>query len=233
MKVFYLHHSGFAVLLDDLTLIFDPISRIPSDIIEKNKRVIFFVSHGHGDHYDQNIWDYNNRNTNYVISDDIHSYHKGQNIIYTGPYNTIDIDGIQAETFGSTDQGISVLVEAEGKNIFFAGDLNWWAWDTAKRPHIDPEAEERDYKVQISKLKAALAGRELDLAFVPVDPRLDTEGGELKAALYFIEELHPKKLVPMHFWGDFDVIKRLKAALPEDCSTEIGMITARDEFVKF
>ena len=37
-------------------------------------------------------------------------------------------DVLRVHAFGSTDVGISFLVEAEGKKIFHAGDLNNWHW---------------------------------------------------------------------------------------------------------
>lgn len=79
-----------------------------------------------------------------------------------------------------------------------------------KRPHIDPHAEERDYKHEISKLKRSLR-EPIDFAFVPVDPG-NSDAGELKAALWFIRELHPQYLIAMHFWDDFDIINRLNEA---------------------
>ena len=35
---------------------------------------------------------------------------------------------IKVKAFGSTDIGISFMVEAEGLTIFHAGDLNYWHW---------------------------------------------------------------------------------------------------------
>lgn len=231
MTVVYLHHSGFVVELEDITLVFDPISEIPEKLLNKNRNVLIFVSHVHGDHYHDSIWNYNRPGVKYILSDDVWSRKNASNIVYIKPYESFRIDNVNVQTFGSTDQGVSFLVDAENKLIFFSGDLNWWAWDTKKRPHINPEVEERDYKNEISKLKEFLDGRTIDLAFVPVDPRLDMNKGELYAAQYFIDELHPKELVPMHFWGDFGVIDRLKAALGPNNTTKIGTFSSQNEVV--
>lgn len=229
-EVIYLHHSGFAVELDKTVLIFDPITSVPAELLAPNKTVIFFVSHGHADHFDPKIMNYSAPNVHYVLSDDIPAL-ASKDVTRTAPYQSFCTAGTAVKTFGSTDMGVSFLIECEGKTIFYAGDLNWWAWDTAKRPHINPNAEERDYKSEIERLRKTLGPNTIDLAFVPADPRLDADG-ELKACLYFIDTLHPKELVPMHFWGDFAIIDRLKQALGVS-STLIGTFSKPDSKVVF
>ncbi|MEF9917842.1 MAG: MBL fold metallo-hydrolase, partial [Eubacterium sp.] len=103
--------------------------------------------------------------------------------------------------------GVSYFIKAEGKNIFHSGDLNWWDWDTKIRPNINPEIEERDFKMIIKKIELQSKEHQIDVAFVPVDPRLG--GSAYRAAEYFINILKPKILIPMHFWEDFSVIKTL------------------------
>lgn len=233
LKITYLHHSGFAVEMDRMMLLFDVISDLPEEVTHTGKPMIFFVTHGHHDHYDPEIFKYRKLGVpiRYIISDDI-------DVPYADDITMISQDErlvlrltarteMTIRSFGSTDRGISLSVHAEHKLFFYSGDLNWWDWDTRKRPHIDPNAEERDYKHEIDKIRRSLH-RSPDVAFVPVDPRLDD--GELKAALWFIKELHPKVLVPMHFWDDFDVIHRLKKAT-HDSGTEIPVFTHRDEVV--
>lgn len=227
MKILYLHHSGFAVCFDNLTLLFDPISAVPESVLDRP--VIVLISHAHHDHYDPMIWELQAPKIAYVLSDDVPAQN-GYTVFEVKPYETLKIDGAEIQTFGSTDQGVSFLVTANDKTLFFSGDLNWWDWDTKKRPHINPKAEERDYKREIARLKTALDGTLPDVAFVPTDPRLDA--GELKAALYFIREIHPKLLVPMHFWGDFGVIDRLRAAVAhEGLDTKIGVFSHKNEWV--
>lgn len=228
MIITYLHHSGFLVNVNNINLVFDPISDISYDLLG-DRKTYFLVSHAHGDHYSNLIWDYDSPNTTFILSSDISRYNRLPNVMTVNPDEKIQInDNLSVITFGSTDQGVSFLVETEGKNIFFSGDLNWWAWDTRTRPHIDPVIEERDFKREISKLKSYLGDKKIDVAFVPVDPRLDREG-ELKAAEFFIEELKPDILVPMHFWGDFKVIDRLINDLPKNCPTTIAEFTGRNQ----
>lgn len=208
MKIIYLHHSGFIIELERITLIFDAITNILPQFLRKGRKNYFFVTHSHHDHFAQHILSYgSDYDTTYIFSDDIPEK-GGRNIHYIAPYQDLELDGIQIKTFGSTDLGVSFYVEAEGHKLFHAGDLNWWDWDTETRPHINPEVEERDYKNIIQKIVDTVGDRQIDVAFVPVDSRL--EGSACRAAEYFIDSLHPEVLVPMHFWEDFSMIKTIK-----------------------
>ena len=233
VKITYLHHSGFAVELDRVVLLFDVISEVPEEVLGTGKPMIFVVTHGHHDHYDSSIFRLRELGVpiRYIISDDI-ELPRADDITMIKPDERLVVrlsskNELIFRTFGSTDRGISLMVNAEDSVFFYSGDLNWWAWDTEKRPHIDPHAEERDYKHEISKLKRSLR-EPIDFAFVPVDPRLDA--GELKAALWFIRELHPQYLIAMHFWDDFDIINRLNEAA-KGSGTKIPVFTHRDEVV--
>ncbi len=208
MKIIYLHHSGFLVELERSTLVFDAITNIQPQLLRKGRRNYFFVSHAHKDHFDQHILSYgSDYTTDYIFSDDIPTK-TGSNVHYIAPYQSMSINDVKIETFGSTDQGVSFYVECEGHKIFHSGDLNWWDWDTELRPNIDPMLEERDFKAEISKIKNKLGDNTIEIAFVPVDSRLGHSA--TLAAEYFIQELHPEVLVPMHFWEDYSVIPTLK-----------------------
>lgn len=225
MKVIYLHHSGFIVELERMTLIFDAITNIPPHFLRKGRKNYFFVTHSHGDHFSQRILSYgSDYDTTYIFSDDIPEK-GGRNIHYIAPYQTMAFDGIEIETFGSTDLGVSFLIKVDGKKIFHAGDLNWWDWDTTSHPNISPEAEERDFKAEITKLEDSIGSHQIDIAFVPVDSRLG--GSAYRAAEYFIDKLHPAVLIPMHFWEDFTVIKTLKNRL-EHTGTQIPVFDDRN-----
>ncbi|CAK7036966.1 MAG: hypothetical protein PHAS_02319 [Phascolarctobacterium sp.] len=65
----------------------------------------------------------------------------------------------------------------------------------------------------------------MDVAFVPVDSRLG--GSADRAAEYFIDKLHPKVLIPMHFWEDFSVIRTL-ANRETGSGTEIPLFDDRN-----
>ena len=137
-----------------------------------------------------------------------------------GPYEQIDYLNLKIKTFGSTDLGVSFLIETDGLNIFFAGDLNWWHWKN------DPDEEniqmEKDFKYEMDKL----TNENVDIAFFPVDPRQEENyylGGE-----YFIEQMKPKYFFPMHFGDNYEVIDKFKEKM-KDSNTEIIKISHRNE----
>ncbi len=210
MKVIYLHHSGFLVESDQSILVFDAITHIQPHLLNKGKHHYFFASHSHGDHFSQNVLSYGTEYTStYIFSDDIPEK-GGNNIHYIAPYNQLNVGDLKVTTFGSTDLGVSFMVETEGKVIFHSGDLNWWDWNTDAKPHIDPIAEERDFKKEIASVVET--GKHIDVAFVPVDTRLGASA--TKAAEYFYEQLKPDTLIPMHFWEDFSMIQKIATKLP-------------------
>ena len=97
---------------------------------------------------------------------------------------------------GSTDVGVSFLVELNGLRIFHAGDLNNWHWEEESTPEEIAQME-GDFKKELNDL-AQLAPR-LDLAMFPVDPRM---GGDfMRGARQFLDRIPTSCFVPMHFWA--------------------------------
>ncbi|AGA70871.1 hypothetical protein Desdi_3485 [Desulfitobacterium dichloroeliminans LMG P-21439] len=206
LTIEYIRHSGFIVESDQSLLVFDyyegPI-QFPA-----TKKIYVFTSHVHQDHFNPEIflWQKEHPHIHYILSSDI----KGnpnlppstENITFLSPYDETRLDDLRIKAYGSTDAGISFLVEhvdPEGFRIFHAGDLNWWHW--WGEPPEAIENAERIFKEEIAKIK----GESIDLAFFPVDPRLEqyySIGAE-----YFIQELKPHILVPMHFWDQYEPLQ--------------------------
>lgn len=227
MKITHIYHSGFMVENDDFILIFDCINPLES-FISKNqfesKDIYIFVSHGHGDHFNKSIlnWHKKNKDIIYILSSDIMNKSNKENICITDPYGEIELDDITVQTYGSTDKGVSFLVKTDGYNIFHAGDLNWWHWKDNSKEKQDIEAE--DFKKEVEKLK----GEKIDIAFIPVDPRL--EEYYYFAAEYFIQTIKPKYLIPMHFTKEFNITKKLKQKLSK-YETKIITINKVNELI--
>lgn len=207
MKTWYLDHSGVAVETDNHVLVFDYFTDTPSggdltdgvvscDKLPKNKQLCIFVSHDHHDHYNKIIysWQKSRENTLIFLGDDIS---KQGNAITVSPDKPIKVDELRILALRSTDQGVAFIVETDGKTIYHAGDLNWWNWEGEQAEWLEQVA--RDYKQEIDKLKNI----PIDLAFVPVDPRLEGSAG--LAANYFMQSVDCKKLMPIHLWGDYDI----------------------------
>lgn len=218
MKISYIYHSGFTIEDEDYYFIFDYYRGI---VKLKEKETIIFCSHGHSDHFNPEILNWNNMNTNYVFSNDI-AVAKADNVHFMSPYEEIDLKGIKIKTFGSTDLGLSFLIEMNDKTIFYAGDLNWWYWNS--NTEVEKIQEEKDFKDEIEKIKTQ--AKKIDIAFFPVDPRLEEnyyKGGE-----YVIKELKPKYFFPMHFGDELEITRKFAHRF-KDLSTHIIEINRENE----
>ena len=217
-KIWYLYNSGFAVKTDKHFLIFDYWKQRtrgkeldngfvdPETLIGQD--VVAFVSHSHGDHYSRALLDWGRIIPNYrlVLSDDIP---KAPGALMIGPGMNLQQDDFKVETLASNDEGVAFVVDVDGMCIYHAGDLNWWHWEG--EPDDYNEGMASSYKSQIDLLR----GRSIDLAFVPVDPRL----GEQYAwgIGYLMETADVRHVVPMHFGNDEYVVDWL---LKDEVSTK-------------
>lgn len=218
MKIEYIYHSGFTIETDNYFLVFDYYK---GDLDLTNKKTIIFSTHGHQDHFNKKILNWLNDypHTLYVLSSDIISS-PSNNIYILDPYEELKLHDVEIKSFGSTDLGLSLLIKVEGKNIFFAGDLNWWYWDE------DSEDEKKKMEYAFKGEIEKLIGYDIDIAFFPVDPRLEENyylGGE-----YFIKKLTPKNLFPMHFGDNYEITTKFVHKL-EDTSTNIVEINKRNQ----
>lgn len=197
MKITYLYNSGFALELDSCQLVFDYYIGLLPQIL---KPAVFFVSHSHPDHYSSKIFSYDGKDTVYVLSGEV-PIDEGKNVIKLNEGDSAKpLPGIEVTAFGSTDIGVSFMVNAEGKTIFHAGDYNFWHWKNESTAEEIAEAEELFYNV-LDKLKPYKD--KIDLAFFPIDGRMG-EGTE-EGARIFAETLRPKMLIPMHFGSNTHV----------------------------
>ena len=117
----------------------------------------------------------------------------------------LKFDDIRIKTYGSTDEGISFEVSVESKVIFHAGDLNWWHWEGETEQ--EKEAAQKIFFKEIDILK----GSKIDIAFFPVDPRL--EDAYYYGGKYFIEEVCPKVFIPMHFQDCYYITRKFRAVM--------------------
>lgn len=215
-SIWYLGHSGFAVDTGDHFLIFDyyndkPASVTPcldAGVIEpdeiKDRNVLVFVSHHHPDHFNRRILEWNGKlpHIQYVLSSDIHAAESAENATVVSPGKTYELNGVSIETLKSTDEGVAFAVESDGLSIYHAGDLNWWQWEG--EPERDNEQMAARYQTEINRLQ----GRHFDLAFIPVDPRLEKQ--YLWGLSYFMRTAHAEMVFPMHFWEDYGIFARMR-----------------------
>ena len=140
--------------------------------------------------------------------------HKHKNFYFTKEGDSFELDNLKISTFGSTDLGSSFYVNVEDKNIFHSGDLHLWHWEDDT-----PEEEKTMYDAYMSELEKIKKLARIDIAFVPVDPRLGVntlEGVEL-----FYKVLKPKLIVPMHFSDDYSQMKNFIEAFKNIKDVEV------------
>lgn len=219
MKIYYIYHSGFIIETEESNLIFD-YYKIPNenrgnfklqDFILKNKNTIFFSSHNHGDHFNKEIFNWeNNRNVYYILSDDIEYFGKEkENKYFVKEGDVLEIAGLKIRVFGSSDEGVSFYVETKDKKFFHSGDLNWWYWpDDTKEEEVYMETL---YKGIVDKIKQEIGNETIDYLFCPVDPRLEKYYS--LGAEYIVTKLNIRNLIPMHMWDNYQIINSLKEKL--------------------
>ena len=213
MQVRYLFHSGFLVEGRAGYYLFDYYrGELPP--LSPEKPVTVFVSHGHQDHYNPEIFPLlrskGAREILGVISRDIPERRlpKGESLLRVRAGETLRLPGGEGvETLLSTDQGVAFLVDTPEGLLYHAGDLNDWVW-----PGED-ERENRQmrgmYRHEIDRIK----GRPVDLAFVPLDPRQEEEA--FSGLAYFLEKVPAKKVFPMHYWQQPEIIEAFINAYPQ------------------
>ncbi len=197
ITVTYVYHSGFVVETDGCLLVFDYYL---GNITLKDKKTLVFVSHRHGDHFNPQVfnWQQDRTDFSYILSDDIGNYpsHRTHRM---APCEQLVLGDITIKSFGSTDLGVSYLVHVEGKTIFHAGDLNWWHW--SESPLDEQQAAEKAFNDVLAKIDNFA----FDLAFFPVDPRLGDHA--FCGGLRFIERFQPKVFFPMHFRDNHQITR--------------------------
>ena len=76
-----------------------------------------------------------------------------------------------------------------------------------------------------------LMGKKIDIAFFPVDPRLEQAyyyGGK-----YFIEKIKPKYFIPMHFQDSYTITTKFKKLIEsEGLDTKVFNLNKRGEIIE-
>ena len=225
LKVTFLDHSGFLTEFEDAYFLFDYYKGdLPK--FDSDKKMYVFASHSHYDHYRKDIFKLRKEFAEivFILSSDIlleKNVAEGvdeSEILQMNPGEQQAIGAAKIQTLRSTDEGVAFLVEYDGKTIYHAGDLNWWHWEG------EPEEENaemgRAYREEIDKIQ----GRQIDLAFVPVDPRLEKQ--YCWGLDYFMRHTDTKIVFPMHFWGDYKIFDQLAG---EKCAQEYANKIVRIE----
>lgn len=214
MNVSYIHHSCFLVETNRFYYLFDyEKGNLPKMNIEKPIYVL--SSHSHDDHYNAEIFlllkDLGMKHIKAILSDDI-GIPANVDTLQVSPNKIYDLGlNLQLMTFKSTDLGVAFLIQDEGKLIYHAGDLNDWVWDEETEDYNMQMT--LDYRSEIDLLLNQLNKREIDVAFVVLDPRQEQDYA--RGFCYFLENIPSKKVYPMHYWNDPSIIDRFLKDYPQ------------------
>lgn len=214
MNVTYIHHSCFLVETDRFYYLFDyETGSLPH--MDGEKPVVVLSSHSHGDHYNPEVFSLLKKRgmqkIRAVLSDDI-EIPAGVDTLAVSPGKEYILGHQQKlKTFRSTDLGVAFLLEDRDRRIYHAGDLNDWVWDEETDAYNTQMTA--DYRREIAALSEYLNQREIDLAFVVLDPR--QEGDYDRGMCFFLENIPVKKVYPMHYWDDPSIIETFLQDHPE------------------
>ena len=214
MKVTYIHHSCFLVETDRYYYLFDyENGQLPK--MNASKPIFVLSSHGHGDHYNPTIFplliSMGMGRILAILSDDI-AIPAGVDVLQVSPEKEYSLGPQQAlTTFRSTDLGVAFLIQDQNALIYHAGDLNDWVWDEETDAYNHQMTA--NYRKQIDLLSVKLNHREIDVAFVVLDPRQVKDYD--RGLCYFLESISVKQVYPMHYWDEPSVIKTFLQDHPE------------------
>ena len=212
MRVTFLAHSGFAVELEQVCLLFDWWKgELPP--LSADKPLLVFASHRHEDHFNPQIFGIlEDMGMTYqaVLANDIRkrNHLSDMKITYVYHDQTYNLDNeTKVYTLLSNDSGVAFIVKTKEGTIYHAGDLNDWYWDGEPKP--DNQRLTSAYRAEIRKIK----GMHFDAAFVPLDPRQGNHCAN--GILYFLKNVDCNVIFPMHYWNDANVIKRFITEYPQ------------------
>ena len=159
MTLTYIFHSGFVLETEQSILVFDywlDPSGVMDSVLRSEKPMYVFSSHFHEDHFTNEIFEWKKQKPNitYILSKDIYKHRRASKEdadVWLAKGGTWSDDTISVWAMGSTDSGVSWIVETEVKaaikrvqsqacldsaereqarpkvkRIFHAGDLNNW-----------------------------------------------------------------------------------------------------------
>lgn len=217
LNITYLFHSGFAIEAETCIVVFDywmdPAGALPR-LLAKGKPVYVLVSHFHEDHFCRAIFRWRGQYAatpfTYILSKDILKHRRAAREdadVWLAKGGAWQDELLKVTATGSTDSGVSWMVEVEGKRLLHAGDLNNWyarfltddyrggTIISEEFGEIDPLREEKLYLGELKDIQKLTDG--FDIVFFPVDGRIGN--GYTRGARQLIERFKVGLFIPMHF----------------------------------
>lgn len=211
MKLYYIFHSGFAIVADGVTVILDFYEDsmdefhgiVHDELLKRKGKIYVLASHFHPDHFNKQIlsWKQQRPDIIYILSKDIlrHKRAQKEDATFLIKGEVFDDGTVCVKAYGSTDSGVSFLITLNGKTFFHAGDLNNWHWVDESTP-AEVKKAEGDYLAELNNLAKDV--KQVDVVMFPVDRRLGTDYS--KGARQFVNKIRCQVFVPMHFTYDYE-----------------------------
>ena len=208
MRLDYIYHSGFAIEANSVTIIIDYFKDssptvynegiVHDYLLNKPGKLYVLSTHSHPDHFNPEVltWKAKRPDITYIFSSDILENNKAkkEDAIYIKKGEVYQDSDIRVEAFGSTDIGVSFLIDIQTWRFFHAGDLNNWHWSEESTPE-EIEQANTDFLNELHYLHERVT--EIDLSMFPVDNRMGKD--YYKGAQQFVEQIKTSIFVPMHF----------------------------------
>jgi L-ascorbate metabolism protein UlaG (beta-lactamase superfamily) len=216
MKLTYIFHSGFVLETEQSIQVFDywlDPSGVMEGVLKSDKPLYVFSSHFHEDHFTRVIFEWKKQkpNVTYILSKDILRHRrasKEEADVWLAKGGSWSDSRISVKALGSTDSGVSWIIETECKRIFHAGDLNnWYArflpdavpgqtiYSEEFEEDIAPIAHEKQYLGELKDIRKVTDS--FDLVMFPIDGRIGN--GYTLGGRQFIDRFKVGLFVPMHF----------------------------------
>ena len=228
MTLTYIFHSGFVLETEQSILLFDywmDPSGVMDGVLRSEKPMYVFSSHHfHEDHFTKEIfeWKKQREGITYILSKDIYKHRRASKEdanVWLAKGGTWSDDVISVWALGSTDSGVSWIVETEDKRIFHAGDLNnWYAkflsddnpdqerYSFEMEEVFNPIAHEKQFLGELKDIRKVADS--FDVVMFPIDGRVGN--GYTLGGRQFIERFKVGLFVPMHFTTGFESSWRMK-----------------------
>lgn len=217
MKITFISHSAFFVESAHYNLLFDWTGETPLPDFDRSKHLYVFASHHHADHYTPRIFALGMENVTYILATVIRLSAKRKEglgiddgcVVRMRAGERRRVGDLDVRTVRSNDAGVAFLVDGPDGRLFHAGDLNDWSWQGEDPAWL--EMIGNGWKKSLAQLE----GERVDVAFLPLDGRLEQN---FWLGLHgYMQVMDCGRVFPMHCWGDFSVIPRLKA-MPESAA---------------
>ena len=149
MTLTYIFHSGFVLETEQSILVFDywlDPSGVMDGVLGSEKSMYVFSSHFHEDHFTKDIfeWKKQREGITYILSKDIYKHRRASKEdadVWLAKGGTWSDGTISVWALGSTDSGVSWIVETEDKAAIKRGQSQA-CLDSAEREQARPKVKD-------------------------------------------------------------------------------------------